>query len=379
MNKRTEASFTRMVQLSNRAFARRREIAKGNVFQHRPSLTSAEAVGDESWHAVFQTIPAPILIGDMNGNLLATNDAGSRLLGYDAAELRQLTVIDVVAAPDTWTISEFDRFKRNLAWEGEIELRRKDHSTRQAEATVVSTHVSSRDIFLAHFQEGARGEHRQVDRFRERAADLRTSVEPIVSLTNALLSDTSMHTPPNLEAARSAALNLASGLISLVDTETLEREGWASAAGPTDLADVIGMAAQLAASRWPGRRLTILSPRGALIGFWDARLVSRVLHPLLGHAMARSLPGRSVTVTVTDSVSEVIIGVSDEGPALSAREFQAILTDPMISLAVGLDLNDARRLVEAQGGHIWAHSNTHGTTCYFSLPRQELETGRIAG
>jgi K+-sensing histidine kinase KdpD len=116
-----------------------------------------------------------------------------------------------------------------------------------------------------------------------------------------------------------------------------------------------------------------------ITGSWDAKLLRQTLDALLDHAIARSMPGSSIRVTVTDSGPDVIVGVSDEGPSLDAFALQTLFREPKGAKAVRLDLYVTRRSVEAQGGHMWAQSDhLNGTTCYFSLPRQAADARQLA-
>ena len=91
---------------------------------------------------IFEALPAPVLLGDMDGNLLDTNLAGSMLTGHNASTIRGLTVLDVVAARPEWTVSEFGRFGRDGFWRGELDCRRADGSTSTPSASPSSRRAS---------------------------------------------------------------------------------------------------------------------------------------------------------------------------------------------------------------------------------------------
>jgi PAS domain S-box-containing protein len=367
-----------MVQLSNRAFARRRELAKEKAGRRPAHGSSHASLADESWNTIFQAVPAAVLVGDMNGNLLATNTAGTQLMGFDVDAVRRLTIFDVVAARDAWTMSEFGRFKKDRSWRGELDLRRSDGSVTEVDVMASSVTVPAGDVFVAFIQDGGREQRWRVDRVQESLGELRASVDPILSLTSALQREESAD-KVLLDQAQRAADYLSTGLKNLLEASAFERGRWPYAPGPTDMAEIVETALERAIPRSQGRNLSLLSPRGVIVGSWDAKLLRQTLDALLDHAIARSMPGSSIRVTVTDSGPDVIVGVSDEGPSLDAFALQTLFREPKGAKAVRLDLYVTRRSVEAQGGHMWAQSDhLNGTTCYFSLPRQAADARQLA-
>jgi PAS domain S-box-containing protein len=144
-----EESFKRMVELSNRAFARRREMAKQAAAANDSQVRQTEEVALLDWQSIFEALPAPVLLGDMKGNLLYTNSAGAALIGQTAAAIRHLTVLDVVAARPEWTVSQWERFNQEGFWRGEFDCLRGDGSTVQVGAVVKRADVGRGSLFVA--------------------------------------------------------------------------------------------------------------------------------------------------------------------------------------------------------------------------------------
>ena len=75
------------------------------------------------------------------------------------------------------------------------------------------------------------------------------------------------------------------------------------------------------------------------------------------------------------SEKEVYVGISDTGKGISStimpKLFSKFITDS--DYGTGLGLYITKKLVEAQGGRIWAYNNIDGvgSTFIFSLPRFE--------
>jgi signal transduction histidine kinase len=111
----------------------------------------------------------------------------------------------------------------------------------------------------------------------------------------------------------------------------------------------------------------------------DHQRVSQVLANLLSNAAKYTPDTGSVTVTaeVGDPAGMVKISVADTGVGISAdllphvfdRFYRAEHDLRMNVVGVGLGLSVTKRLIEAQGGRIWAESEEgHGSTFTFTLP-----------
>lgn len=111
----------------------------------------------------------------------------------------------------------------------------------------------------------------------------------------------------------------------------------------------------------------------------DSQRVSQVLANFLSNAVKYTPDTGSVTVTaqVGDPAGMVKISVADTGVGISAdmlphvfdRFYRAEHDLRMNIVGIGLGLSVAKRLVEAQGGKIWAESEEgQGSTFTFALP-----------
>jgi PAS domain S-box-containing protein len=107
----------------------------------------------------------------------------------------------------------------------------------------------------------------------------------------------------------------------------------------------------------------------------DELRVGRILHNLLENAVKYSPVGTRIRISARQESGDVVIGVSDLGPGISAadrgRIFQQFerLDEPARAKGLGLGLVVCKRLVEAHGGTIWVESEPgHGATFYFKLP-----------
>jgi len=109
----------------------------------------------------------------------------------------------------------------------------------------------------------------------------------------------------------------------------------------------------------------------------DPDLVAQVLRSLIANACAYSPPGRRVTIRAGVEGDRAVVSISDEGAGMSGEELERAFErftrgEEAAAGGVpgsGLGLYVARRLVELQGGALWAQSEPGaGSTFRFSLP-----------
>jgi signal transduction histidine kinase len=103
-----------------------------------------------------------------------------------------------------------------------------------------------------------------------------------------------------------------------------------------------------------------------------------ILANLIGNADKYSSPGDPIDVTLVDSGNEVEFHVSDRGPGVEPAELGLLFDSFYRSKRTaelpgkGLGLSICKRLVEAQGGRIWAELRRGGgLEVTFTLPSGE--------
>ena len=110
----------------------------------------------------------------------------------------------------------------------------------------------------------------------------------------------------------------------------------------------------------------------------DAERIGQVLRNLLSNAVSYTPQGGSVSISVMALGEWVEVSVADSGIGIPAEDIPFIFerfyrTDKSRSRAtggVGLGLTIVKRLVEAHGGSIEAHSKEgQGSTFVFTVPR----------
>jgi K+-sensing histidine kinase KdpD len=105
--------------------------------------------------------------------------------------------------------------------------------------------------------------------------------------------------------------------------------------------------------------------------------VAEVLANLLDNADKYSPPGQDIVVDVRADQVEVILSVRDFGSGLPANDLDRVFdkfyrvdnSDSQAVYGYGLGLYICRRLIEAQGGRIWAENAPEGGAIFsFARP-----------
>jgi signal transduction histidine kinase len=124
----------------------------------------------------------------------------------------------------------------------------------------------------------------------------------------------------------------------------------------------------------------------------QARLQQALIN-LLGNAIKFTQTGGKVTLRITDDNEgqKVVIAVMDNGPGIAGDEIHRIFDDfyrgkdAPIGGGAGIGLSNAKRIIEAHGGRIWAESpypeSERGAKFTFTLPKGTVkpDTGKKRG
>ncbi|MCL4423173.1 MAG: HAMP domain-containing histidine kinase [Actinobacteria bacterium] len=212
----------------------------------------------------------------------------------------------------------------------------------------------------------------------------------------ALLSAQEMEWRSATHQVRSALLLIHSGLELLseghsrLDARTIEAlEFLKQAAGrvsaavgvgedlkiPFDLRPVLQV--EIAAARRRDLKIRCLAPTGKHWKVYgNPTVLARIVGELLDNA-ARHAPGCTVTVTLAQESSSVVVTVADDGPGASFAQRNPNQDLPKLEASKahssgGLGLVLARRLIEDDGGTLVIdHSRSGGTVATICMPRAE--------
>jgi two-component system sensor histidine kinase KdpD len=126
--------------------------------------------------------------------------------------------------------------------------------------------------------------------------------------------------------------------------------------------------------RFPNRTYDVLVPKELFIVDGNLYCIEQIMSNLLSNAEKYSPNDAPITIRLARQGDEVVVSVADRGVGLDAAE-AAELFSPFYRSAkttsvsgIGLGLSVCQRLVEAQGGRIWAAPRAGGGSVFsFSL------------
>ncbi|MER3405749.1 MAG: hypothetical protein C4289_11805 [Chloroflexota bacterium] len=177
---------------------------------------------------------------------------------------------------------------------------------------------------------------------------------------------------------REAVEQLAAALDAILMTSVLDAGEVIPEPGPVDLGIVITGAIRDA--KGAGRSHVLIAQ--SLEPEWpsvhgDQDLVAQVVRSLISNACSYSSPGSRVTIRAWREGDRGIVSVQDEGPRIGEDELERVLERSFRGKAAagggasgsGLGLYVARRLIEVQGGELWAARGPgRGSSFTFALP-----------
>ncbi|MBI5877289.1 MAG: PAS domain S-box protein [Chloroflexi bacterium] len=129
--------------------------------------------------------------------------------------------------------------------------------------------------------------------------------------------------------------------------------------------------------RTRGRAFRLPTKPGLPLVFADRDRVAEVLANLCDNADKYSPPGNDVLIEARADETHVTLSVRDLGPGVPPHALERIFdkfyrtdsSDAQPVYGYGLGLYICRRLVDAQGGHIWAENHPDGGAVFsFTLP-----------
>jgi K+-sensing histidine kinase KdpD len=146
---------------------------------------------------------------------------------------------------------------------------------------------------------------------------------------------------------------------------------------PVSVQPIVRQAMEQTRARIATRPTYFPNKPGLPLVFADRHWVVEVLLNLLDNADKYSPAGEEVALEVRAEQTEVTISVRDFGPGLSPKDIERVFdkfyrtdsSDSQVAYGYGLGLYVCRRLVEAQGGRIWAENHPNrGAIFSFTLP-----------
>lgn len=146
---------------------------------------------------------------------------------------------------------------------------------------------------------------------------------------------------------------------------------------PISVLSVVRQSTREIQARRLGRTIILAEKPGLPLVYADRDRVTEVIANLLDNADKYSPAGEEINVQVRADQNEVTVSVRNAGTGIPADKLDRIFdkfyrtdtSDSQLAYGYGLGLYVCRRLIEAQGGHIWAENHPDGGSIFsFALP-----------
>ncbi|MEW5986708.1 MAG: PAS domain-containing sensor histidine kinase [Chloroflexota bacterium] len=146
---------------------------------------------------------------------------------------------------------------------------------------------------------------------------------------------------------------------------------------PISMMPVAEQVIEQARARMSSRVINLADKPGLPLVYADRSRLAEVLANLLDNADKYSPPGQPITVRARADQTEVTVAVRDGGAGLPPNNLERVFdkfyrtdsSDAQTAYGYGLGLYVCRRLMEGQGGRIWAENHPDGGAVFsFALP-----------
>jgi two-component system phosphate regulon sensor histidine kinase PhoR len=216
--------------------------------------------------------------------------------------------------------------------------------------------------------------------------ELRSPLSHIIASTElmreASLSSDQQQDLLNIIHAQSNRLNRF--VDQILDVSLLEAGAVKVEQEPVALKPLIEQMIEAFETRAHTHRFELTIPEGPTIVVGDERKIQTVLDNLLENAVNYSPKDSRVSIEVSNRDKEVVTSVIDEGIGIPAKQLERLFerfhrvnaSDDQEQYGYGLGLYISKKLIELQGGSIWAESEVgRGSRFSFSLPKWSPASG----
>ena len=207
--------------------------------------------------------------------------------------------------------------------------------------------------------------------------ELRTPVTGLLGFLQTTLDHWDAMSDDDRRAALSRASTNARRLHALtrdvLDTASIESGELSYVFEVVDINAEVASAATATQDLQPTRPISVSTPAEHSWVRADPERVQQVLTNLLDNASKNSAPETPIDISVSVVGREAQVAVTDRGAGIPSDELSRVFDKFVRGRATdtrgtGLGLYICKRIVETQGGRIWATSEPGGTTLTFALP-----------
>jgi two-component system, OmpR family, phosphate regulon sensor histidine kinase PhoR len=338
-------------------------------------------ISEARYRSLIEHAADTILVADDEGRYLDANPAATDLLGYSREELLTMRVADITERGPDWTESEYEKFKAQGIWTGELDLRHRNGSIIPVEATATVATVGDASLYLSVIRDIS---HRRANEMMQRefmtivTHDLKSPLTSIKGFAQ-LMQRRETYSPGAVNAIVDQAQLLERLINDLLDAARLEVGRSELRRTEVDLVALVQSAAKYSQALTRNHTVRVEQETERLTGLWDYDRIIQVTQNLLTNAINYSPEGGEIVVTVGVTPErgsrEASVTVRDSGVGINRNAIKHVFErfyrydEHHASKGLGLGLYISRSLIEAHGGSISVDSEPGiGSTFRFTLP-----------
>lgn len=337
----------------------------------------------QRYRELFEESIDPIFITDWDGKITEANREAVRLSGFQAEQLRYMSVHQLHQVNWNKVGMEFEKLRDEDAVSYESVLHKAD--AEKVPVVVYARRVEFEDADSIQWTLHDITERKELDALREDLTsmiyhDLRSPLGNIVSSLGLLggIVGEDEAAQSVLKVAAHSTSRIQRLIDSLLDINRLESGQSIAEQSEVRAEDLIKTAVTDVGPSSSGRRQTIqVNVEDSLPAIWvDADMIRRVLINLLENAIKYSKAGTTIDVGAKLDGENVQFWVKDQGPGVPLAEqkrifdkFARVNAGSHRPTGLGIGLAFCRTAVLAHGGRIWIESEEgKGSRFMFSLP-----------
>ncbi|MCL5429126.1 MAG: GAF domain-containing protein [Chloroflexi bacterium] len=359
----------------------------GTAIEHAQLFEQMEAARTR-YLDLFEDSIDPILITDLDGNIIETNKQADFLIGFDKKTLQQMNVHTLHQADYKVLGQDMAKVKEGASVSYESVLQGKD-----ADQIFIDVYVHRITVDgVEQLQWILRDitERKNLDTLREDLAsmiyhDLRSPLANVVSGLDVLEMMLPKDKDPTIRSVLDIAMRSTERVQrlanSLLDTSRMEAGQRIGSPEPTQVIDLVQMALEAVTPAAQGKEVKMEAavPKGLPRVMADAEMIRRVFINLIENAIKYSTEGMVVTVGARRAGDYVEMWVQDQARGIPKADQERIFEKfarVQVSAGatgktkgLGLGLAYCKLAVEGHGGKIWVESEVgRGSRFAFTIP-----------
>ncbi len=335
------------------------------------------------YRELFEESIDPIVLTDLDGQVLEANRMALRILGFDLDTIKTMSVDQLHEVLWSKVGMDFELVDSDAPLHYESTLYKRN-GTLSVEVYVHRVHYEDNVVLRWTFRDIT--ERKELDALRNDLTsmiyhDLRSPLANISSSLDLLNALVKVESDDQIQAvmriAEHSVGRIQRLLSSLLDLNRLEAGQPIVSQQAADARDIIQDAVAAIQPQAGGRqqRIKILLD-DSLRKLWvDPDMILRVLTNLLENAIKFSPAGSTIRLGAREENGMALFWVQDEGPGIPAEEREHVfdkfkrLRSEKGPKGLGIGLAFCRLAVNGHGGKIWVESQPgQGSTFFFSLP-----------